>query len=441
MNRLHNKRQHLMIDAFNTYNQSGKGLVVNNINIYNPKNKPINDEMIKTIINNKNYLIFHITGSIEPIKKLLGTVKIETSRVKEGLVEGFYWYSMPQYKADDKIYPIIYVGFINNVDKNDFAKKLNINIGGNKWVHYPKPIIPNNKKMKYEITYKINPKYPVYIISKGRWKSRYTSKSLEEANIPYHIVVEKEEYEKYAEVIDERKILILPKKYLEVKGHGGPVPARNFVWDDAIRRGFKKHWVLDDNIDGFYRWNLNSRFKIKSGVLFKLCEDYVDRFTRILHAGMNYHMFYPDRQPKAPVVFNTRVYSCHLIDHRMDKIIGNRWRGVYNDDTDMSLQVLKAGWGTCLFNAFLCGKKATLVVRGGLTDSIYKRGDKGALLKKAQALVDRHPDVAKVVKRYKRGIHHQVDYSGFKNNDVGYKNPKINRKNKEYNMRLVKYDS
>ena len=31
----------------------------------------------------------------------------------------------------------------------------------------------------------MNPKHPVYIISKGRWDSRHTSKALEKMNMPY----------------------------------------------------------------------------------------------------------------------------------------------------------------------------------------------------------------------------------------------------------------
>ena len=57
----------------------------------------------------------------------------------------------------------------------------------------------------------MNPKHPVYIISKGRWDSRHTSKALEKMNMPYSIVVEDYEYEQYARFIDKGKILILPK--------------------------------------------------------------------------------------------------------------------------------------------------------------------------------------------------------------------------------------
>ena len=433
--------------------QIGAGLNNKTLNIYNPNGIKLNDNITKSILQNRDYIILHITGNINPIKKIMGSnLVVDTSKVKQNLTDGFYWYSMPEYKADEKVYPAIYIGFLNDTDKNKFVNKLGIKLKNNiKWVHYPNPIIPNNKKLYYSITYKINPKYPIYIISKGRWKKRLTSRTCEEAGIPYKIVVEKQEYDEYAKVIDPKKILILPDKFIKVETDKfkirSSIPARNFVWDHAVKSGAKKHWILDDNIDGFYRWNFNSRFKINSGVLFKLIEDYVSRFTNILQSGMNYRMFYPDRQPKPPVVFNTRIYSCILNDHRIDKLVDNiRWKNMnFNEDTDLSLRILKKGYATAQFNAFLCGKEGNLTSKGGNTQTQYTIGNdpknintKNILLK-AQSLVKQHPDVARVVHRYKRGIHHHVDYSGFKDNELGYKNPKILKGTKEYNMKLVKY--
>ena len=57
----------------------------------------------------------------------------------------------------------------------------------------------------------MNPKYPIYIISKGRWDSRLTSKALERMGVPYKIVVEPQEYDNYASVIDKKKILKVKK--------------------------------------------------------------------------------------------------------------------------------------------------------------------------------------------------------------------------------------
>ena len=59
----------------------------------------------------------------------------------------------------------------------------------------------------------MNPRYPLYIVSKGRAHSRLTSKALEAMNVPYLIVIEDQEYDDYAAVIDEKKILLLDKTY------------------------------------------------------------------------------------------------------------------------------------------------------------------------------------------------------------------------------------
>lgn len=61
----------------------------------------------------------------------------------------------------------------------------------------------------------MSPNYPIYIVSKGRWDTRQTSKALEKINVPYYIIVEQQEYDKYASVIDPSKILVLPIEYLD----------------------------------------------------------------------------------------------------------------------------------------------------------------------------------------------------------------------------------
>ena len=66
----------------------------------------------------------------------------------------------------------------------------------------------------------MNPKYPIYIVSKGRADSRLTSKALEKINCPYYIVVEEQEFDIYAKVIDPAKILIfLPDHKFAAHAH------------------------------------------------------------------------------------------------------------------------------------------------------------------------------------------------------------------------------
>ena len=58
-----------------------------------------------------------------------------------------------------------------------------------------------------------NPQFPLYIPSKGRADSRLTAKALDSMNVHYKIIIEEQEYDKYAEVIDKKKLLILDKTY------------------------------------------------------------------------------------------------------------------------------------------------------------------------------------------------------------------------------------
>lgn len=266
----------------------------------------------------------------------------------------------------------------------------------------------------------MNPKFPIYIVSKGRWESRLTSKALEYMNVPYYIVVEEQEYDNYANVIDKNKILILDKKYqieydtfydtiydISDKSVGAGA-ARNFAWQHSIDNGFKYHWVMDDNIDAFHRMNRNIKAEVSSGTIFKIMEDFVERYENIAIAGANYYSFCKTTDAVPPYVLNTRIYSCLFI--RND--ISYRWRGRYNEDTDLSLRVLKDGWCTLQFNAFLCGKTTTQRMSGGNTKEFYEHEGTKA---KSQMLVDMHPDVTKLVWRFNRW-HHHVDYKPFKNN-------------------------
>jgi len=263
----------------------------------------------------------------------------------------------------------------------------------------------------------MNPKYPIYIVSKGRWLTRLTSKSLERMGVPYHIVVESQEFEEYSKVIDPKKILILPNEYLEKYDtcdslgsslSKGPGAARNFCLAHSRSLGAKYHWVMDDNLDAFHRLNNNLKVVLECGSAFLCMEDFVERYTNVLIAGPNYYSFCKTTDPVPPYTINTRIYSCLLI--RND--IPYEWRGRYNEDTDLCLRVLKDGFCTIQFNAFLQGKVTTQRMSGGNTKEFYKEG---GTLNKSQMIVDLHPDVSSVVYRFNRW-HHLVDYKPFKKN-------------------------
>lgn len=286
----------------------------------------------------------------------------------------------------------------------------------------------------------MNPRFPLYIVSKGRAASRLTVKSLELMNVPFKIIVEPQEFDTYAAVIDSEKILVLDMGYkdkyitcddLDDNRPKGAGPARNYAWEHSISKGHAWHWVMDDNINGFYRLNKNLKVPVGNGGCFRAMEDFCLRYANVAMAGPNYHMFAPRKTIQPPFIANTRIYSCNLIRNDMPF----RWRGRLNEDTDLSLRMLKARWCTIQFNAFLQYKTTTQVIAGGNTAEFYK--DEGTLLK-SKWLVQMHPDVSKMAWRFGR-IHHHVDYSSFKKNKLIKKvDFQASAENNEYGMTLKK---
>lgn len=283
------------------------------------------------------------------------------------------------------------------------------------------------------------PKFPLYIVSKGRHDSRLTSRALERMGVPYFIVVEAQEYAAYAAVIEKSKVLVLDSAYqrdydtfddLGDKKSKGPGPARNFVWDHAIANGHPWHWVMDDNIKAFYRLNRNLKVPVSDGTIFRCMEDFVLRYMNVAMAGPNYFMFASRKEVMPPFIANTRIYSCNLI--RND--VPFRWRGRYNEDTDLSLRMLKAGWCTIQFNAFLQEKLTTQTLGGGNTAEFY--ANEGTLAK-SRMQVAMHPDVSRLVWKFGRW-HHHVDYRPFqKNRMVRRAGTNIPRGVDNYGMKLV----
>jgi hypothetical protein len=286
----------------------------------------------------------------------------------------------------------------------------------------------------------MNPKYPVYIVSKGRWHNGLTTKALCEMSVPHYLVIESNEFDLYQENRNSfvEEILVLPQSYLddydtcdslEDSKSKGPGAARNFCIDHSEANGFNRHWVMDDNLDAFHYLNRNEKYEVRTGSTLLAAEDFVERYTNVPVAGLNYYSFCKKDDAVPPFITNTRIYSCLLIQNSA----GYRWRGRYNEDTDLSLRVLKDGLCTIQFNAFLCGKVTTQRMRGGNSKEFY---DDEGTRPKSQMIADLHPDVAKVVDRFNR-VHHHVDYRPFKGNKLVKKTNESHIGTYNYGLKLV----
>jgi hypothetical protein len=369
------------------------------------------------------------------MKNLNSAVLLYNPPIRKDFKEVCHWYEMPTFSSNSKkhLYPFLKLSFPEKLF-NELEKVTKVNFTTKKsFIWFPSfPDDYTLYKNKMFITPKINPKYPIYIISKKRWRLRYTSKFLDFCDIDYKIVIEPQEYNDYVNEIEKSKILILPNQYLNK--NSGSIPARNFVLQHARQSKSIRHWILDDNIIDYERLINGERVLCKSGCIFRIIEDYVDRYENIKMAGHNYRMF-AISNGLLPVTFNTRIYSSILLSND----IPFKWRGKYNEDTDLSLRILKKGFATVLFNCILANKQTTMAQEGGNTDTIYKA--KNAHYLKAKSLQKQHPDVTTIAKRFNR-IHHIVDYSGFKDIElIPKKNLNLTSKSNNYGMRLVKKES
>jgi hypothetical protein len=269
-------------------------------------------------------------------------------------------------------------------------------------------------------------KYPIYIPSKGRADVCYTAQCFLKDKVDFKIVVEPAQLDEYKKYYNENLILVLPENGLRLLG------SRLWIREHSKKNGFERHWQFDDNIRVFRRLHKGKRIRCNANIAIKVVEDFTDRYENIGLSGFNY-TFFAVNEKKTPFTLNCHVYSASLISNT----IPYKWRLYYNDDTDLCLQILTSKEKLCtvLFHAFLVDKMATMVVKGGNTEDLYKTN--GRLIM-ARALEEVWPELVETKWRYGRPQH------VVKNSWKDFKNPLIRRgdidwneiENKKYDIKL-----
>lgn len=268
------------------------------------------------------------------------------------------------------------------------------------------------------------PTYPIYVPSKGRADLNHTADMFTRDKVPFRLVVEEPEHDLYQAAYPDADILVLP-----FVDQGSVIPARNWIRDHAEATGATRHWQFDDNIRAMFRVYRGKKMYCRAGIALAVCEDFTDRYLNVGISGFNYSMFLTEVASSPPFVLNAHIYSCTLVNHAMPY----RWRGRYNEDTDLCLQALAGGWCTIQLQAFLADKKATMLMGGGNTDSLYQ-GD--GRLRMARSLERLWPGVVKVDRRYGRP-QHVINWRKFDTALIRDPDVEIPTEADEYGMQLT----
>ena len=257
------------------------------------------------------------------------------------------------------------------------------------------------------------PRYPVWIPSKGRheWTRALAARWLAQEHVPFRLAVESKEVGAYTELVDRLGLdrdVVVDIGYSD-RGEGA-APARNLIRGWAEATGAARHWQIDDNCHGMWRWYQRRRVPMAAGLGMRLIEDFTDRYENVALSGPTYVFFQNAARVPKPFTTNVHVYSFTLINHEFKA----QWRGPYNADTDICLQALAADWCTILFEAFACGKEAAFnskgqrTAKGGMSEMFEGDGR----LKMARSLERRWPGVVTVTRRFRRP-QHLVDWKKF----------------------------
>lgn len=239
---------------------------------------------------------------------------------------------------------------------------------------------------------RLTPQYPIYIPSLGRADKLLAARMFDRDGIDYRVVVQPDQVDAYAAYAD--RLLVLPED------GKGLVYARNWIKEHSIANGDERHWQFDDDVRQFIRISANLRLPLDAGIALRMLEDFVGRYTNVRLASYNSEFFAPVSGSTVhgipPFYRNARCYTCFLITN--DDL---RFRGRYNEDTDMSLQVLANGYCTILFNAVVMRTPATMTSQGGQTDIYVNDGR----LRMARELERRWPYVVETYRRFGRPQH------------------------------------
>lgn len=312
--------------------------------------------------------------------------------------------------------------------KSEYYDYLDIEDNGKPktYIHYKNYMkwrVPLLKKSKPLEVRNLKNVYPIYVVSYKRFNSPYTINILKQMNIYFKVCIKEEEYNDYLTILPKENILVMSKEYEDNEnqiGNYNSIPQRNKCFDDSVENGYKKHWVLDDNIRHFSYKNEQKNHKFNVSDFFYYIENFVHNINEEVGIiSPNYEQDCAGIHTAPSYTVNTKNYSCLLIDNNIFLKYNIRWRKCYNEDVRLTLECLINGIRTIGVNIFTIKKIPTGKCSGGNQEA-YENFSKLGFQKKVDEIIHDFPRyIALTTKRHKDNRpHHRFknmkDFDSFK---------------------------
>ena len=228
-------------------------------------------------------------------------------------------------------------------------------------------------------------KYKINIPTLGRYTDKLgtTHKILTEMKIQHYLFCEEKEYDLYNDWIDREYCELISGENYSVKKEGSQ-HMRNYIMDYWLERGEEWIWMLDDNIEGYYRLYDSKKVQIKSKEIFTSIEHYISHFDNIGVCSHNFNPLITENGCRNCVVINGKHFTSLLLNLQT----GFRFRFKYNEDHIYSIDCINNGFQTICFNHILYNKLTSGKQKGGNSEIYDSQGNQQGYNRKCDETID-----------------------------------------------------
>lgn len=241
---------------------------------------------------------------------------------------------------------------------------------------------------------------PIYVTSKGRALTASTPRLLDDAGLPYTIVVEPQEERAYRDAFPRAAGFMVLGDF----GRGLPY-VRNAVLDDAP--GW--FWMLDDDISGFWRRENGNTIRCGAEEALRSSEQIVKSVPNVGQGGLEYKQF--AWSSTADYALNSYCDVCVLINKAKLPLCRFREDLPLKVDREFTLQVLCSGHSTVRVQRYAFSAPGNGTNIGGLQE-LYQR--EGQERQESLVLASLYPGFVRAISKKSGRPDAKINWRAFK---------------------------